>query len=308
MGRTRPLMSRDTIEGGGGVSDAERASYAANGFVTLETIAPAGEIAVIRATLERLMAEGTGYDEGALFDMVAADGEPGNLPQLINPSVFAPALRATRHRANAARIARQLLGPEARLAYEYAIMKPAHHGAETPWHQDEAFKTGAGEDYAELSIWMPLQAATVENGCMRYIPGSHLGPVLAHRSPADDPRVHAVECIAPFDKASAVACPVPAGGCVIHDKRTIHGAGANGTAAPRLAYVLMFDTPVRGPARDSFTWLAEKRSPALERRRAWRRRGGWIREVWRKATSGGLDNLPRVQALVARVIRNWRRL
>jgi hypothetical protein len=31
------------------------------------------------------------------------------------------------------------------------------NGAATPWHQDEAFRDPA-YDYAEITIWMPLQA------------------------------------------------------------------------------------------------------------------------------------------------------
>ncbi|MDB6042320.1 MAG: Deoxyhypusine synthase [Gammaproteobacteria bacterium] len=62
------------------------------------------------------------------------------------------------------------------------ILKPAHQGGATPWHQDEAYRVAPDFDYRQVSIWVPLQDATLENGCMMYIPGSHRSGVLPHRS------------------------------------------------------------------------------------------------------------------------------
>ena len=50
------------------------------------------------------------------------------------------------------------------------ILKPPHYGAETPWHQDEAYWP---EDVEPLSAsaWLPLDVATVESGCL-WCPGA----------------------------------------------------------------------------------------------------------------------------------------
>ena len=38
-----------------------------------------------------------------------------------------------------------------------------------------------------LGVWVPLDVATVDSGCMHFKPGSHTGPVLEHRHVNDDP-------------------------------------------------------------------------------------------------------------------------
>ena len=48
-------------------------------------------------------------------------------------------------------------------------------------------------DYNSISIWIPLQDATVENGCMWFIPGSHTQEVVPHHTINHDPRVHGLE-------------------------------------------------------------------------------------------------------------------
>ena len=300
--REAPHEDRST-GGRSGLTPGQRARFARDGFVTVRDLAPQEEVDFIRATLMQLLAARVGYDEGALFDLLAADGLPSTLPQLHDPASYAPALRATRHRANALCVAQDVLGPHTRLAFEYTILKPARHGAATPWHQDEAFKNAASADYDEISIWMPLQATTPENGCMRYVPGSHRGPLHPHRSPGDDPRVHAIECAEPFDDDAIVYCPLAAGDAVIHDKRTLHGAGSNLTDADRLAYVLMFDTVPRGAPQPGFDWLTEKRTRRAEIRQQWLRRGGWIREISRAISSGRLTHPRRFVTAAARAMR-----
>ena len=59
--------------------------------------------------------------------------------------------------------------------------KPAGTGARTPWHQDEAYWDPEWQ-YQNASIWMPLQVATVENGCMHYIPGTHKLGLVKHKA------------------------------------------------------------------------------------------------------------------------------
>ena len=113
----------------------------------------------------------------------------------------------TRYFANAAAVAAQLLGGRAKHIYDSAITKPPHSHAETPWHQDAAFITETSY-FESLVVWMPLQPADQTNGCMSFIPGSHRGPILTHRSPHGDNRINGLEAM-DFDKSNAVTCPRP---------------------------------------------------------------------------------------------------
>lgn len=101
------------------------------------------------------------------------------------------------------------------------ILKPAEYGAETPWHQDEAYMDPTWET-GGLSIWMPLDAATVDSGCLHFVPGSHLGGVVTHSHIRQDRSVRGLTTDR-VDPAQAVAAPIPAGAATVHDCRTLHG-------------------------------------------------------------------------------------
>ena len=261
----------------------------------------------MRGIFERLFADKAGRKEGAQFDMMThdEDDEPVRLPTIISPVTFAPELRHTRYRANARAIARQLLGSTVTAAFEHAILKPARHGAATPWHQDEATRVDSNFAYEQLSIWMPLQEATIENGCMHYIAGSHKGDVLAHRSANNDRKLHAIECAGGFDLAEATPCPLGAGGAAIHHGRTLHCAGPNRTDSARFAYILAFQIPpVPLAGGRDFYWNREKETAnRLIRRNAWRKRGGIVIELVRRARYGDLGNPKRMLFKALRAMR-----
>ncbi len=288
------------------LSAAQVARFREDGFLAIEAIAPPEEVEQLRGIFDRLFAQGAGWKKGAQFDLAGtdADGRPAALPQILNPAEFAPELRATSFRANALAIARQFLGPDTEPWFEHAILKPPHYGAATPWHQDEAHRDDPGTAYEQVSVWMPLQEATVANGCMRYIAGSHRGPVLAHRSPNNDPRIAALECIGPFDPAAAATCPLPPGGAVIHHCRTLHGAGENHSGDPRRAYILAFRGPARpDPDFQGYPWNAAKHTAAQDRRESWEKRGGPLGRAARQVAASLGSTVQRVRGKVERLLR-----
>jgi len=194
------------------------------------------------------------YDQ--IFDRKAGreEGKEAALPQIRNPQKYAPELAGTLHEVNARAIAEQLLGAGVGFSGDHAIFKPAGVGAPTPWHS--------------LSVWMPLQEATPENGCMTFIPGRSDQEVQPHQSIGGDSRIHGLEMLNPAAEAKAVACPLPPGGATFHDSRTAHFTGANKSAVPRRAYILIFGTgTTRRTDGRTFPWN-DARSSARDARAA----------------------------------------
>ena len=249
-------MSDDMLR----LTDQETAIFHQQGFVRLEGLVRPEEIAWVREVYDRLFAERAGWVCGDQFDLAGTD-EPQSrprLPQLMNPAAYAPDLNKAIFRETARLLACQLL-EDAECGDEHAICKPAEDGAETPWHQDEAY-WGPAYDYEALSIWIPLQEATLENGCMHFIAGSHRGCVLPHHSIGRNVQIHGLETDM-VDAKLAIACPLPAGGCTIHHCRTLHYAGPNRSGEPRRAYILTFrKSPVRREVPRDFPWLTARRA------------------------------------------------
>jgi len=75
------------------------------------------------------------------------------------------------------RLLREFIGPHPVQFQDMALIKPPRGGVPKHWHQDAAyFKIRPLS--AIVGIWIALDRATKENGCMRVIPGGHNpGPV-----------------------------------------------------------------------------------------------------------------------------------
>jgi len=85
-----------------------------------------------------------------------------------------------------------IVGPEVRLYPNYTVRPklPDWEKARVPWHQDggltaEFYHLDAREKESVgimrmANVWAPLVPATVRNGCMQFIPGTHLLGVVPH--------------------------------------------------------------------------------------------------------------------------------
>lgn len=251
------------------LSAEQLVAFRRDGFLLVKGVCSDDEIASLRAPFDLMFSERRGWDAGDLFDMVGTDSpEQGlALPQLVWPSRYEPLLRQSKLASNAGSVAEQILGPKLENDLEHAISKPAFSGAATPWHQDDAFHRKGSGVPESISIWMPLQDVTLENGCMQYIRGSNLGPLYPHRSPRNDPRIHGLETVSLPDMTNCVAVPVRAGDAVIHLSRTLHSAGVNTSDQPRRAYVLGFSVRAhrdRILMRD-YSWNLEKQTAREQR-------------------------------------------
>jgi hypothetical protein len=286
------------------------AQFRRDGFLAFDSGIPAHDIMALRGTLAGLHNENVGFEEGALFDAMGVDdgSGPARFPQILHPRSFAPELIGNSFYQMARAMAEQILGSEVRFKADISLMKPARIGETTPWHQDEAFQDPAF-DYEEISFWLALQPVGEANSCMAYIPGTHNGPVLPHGFPGDDPRIHALECISGFDPNDAVSCPLATGGCVIHNGRTVHGAGPNVSDRDRMAYVLIFDrVPTPAKTVRHFPWRAEHRTAREQRELEWRRSGGLLVHLWRQRTRVRVTSVRALLFDMKRAVRAVRRM
>lgn len=232
------------------LSEEQVREYGARGFLALDRITSEAEISRLVEIYDRL------FEPGALVaedDRVELAGEAaGSLPQILNPDRYAPELRESEAYHNASAVARQLLGEGSEHMGMHAIRKPEHSDVETPWHQDEAYWDPA-YIHTALSVWIPLQPATLDNGCMHFLPGSCREEVRPHQlvNPgfadglqlADGPPMR-----------GSVACPLPAGGATIHSGRTLHYTGPNHTDEPRRALIMAFRVQPVWDGTRSFAW------------------------------------------------------
>ncbi len=117
------------------------------------------------------------------------------------------------------------------------IFKPPHIGGEVVCHQDSTYIYTDPESC--VGFWFALEDATIENGCMHFIPGGHKMP-LKKRNYRDENGTIVNEMIdeSPFPEHLKVPAEAPAGTLVIFDGRAPHLSGPNRSDKSRHAYTL----------------------------------------------------------------------
>jgi phytanoyl-CoA hydroxylase len=134
-------------------------------------------------------------------------------------------------------IAARLMGQTARLWHDQALFKEPRTGAKTPWHQDTPYWPHEPKK-DQLSIWIALSDATLENGCMSFVPGTHNLRDVELVNLADPQDLYA---IAPQTKGiKPVTCQLKAGSCTVHNGLTFHYAGPNRSDGMRQAFVMIY--------------------------------------------------------------------
>jgi len=238
------------------LSSTQVASFRSQGFLVLERPQVVdSEVESMRDCLARLFDRRD--DEGQFFSLTRnTEGGARRALQLLDPALCDRTLRRFSHAEAALALARQLLGPGAIAIGEYALVQPANHGSAIPWHQDEAFRD-PHLDYREISVSMVLTAAGADSGAPRYVPRSHLCEVLPHRLAHDAADAVMLECEPAADADEALLCPLPAGGVVIHNGRTVHGNEPNHSDQDCIVYVRIFATsPIPRAEPREFPWLS----------------------------------------------------
>ena len=251
------------------LTEEQIARFNDQGFLAIPLLTDPDDVATLRSSYDRIFAEQAGREVGDQFDLAGADdeGSQASLPQILHPAHYAPEMNRSRLLANAHALARQLLGPDATCEIAHAIFKPAGRGAETPWHQDAAYWS-PDLRYRAVSIWVPLQEATEENGCMQFVPRSHLLDVLPHRSINNDPKIHGLELLpeAMGNVSGVVSCPLPAGGATFHGPYTLHHTPPNRSSIPRRALILNAGLPPEPRTKPLLFPWADRRTTARDRR------------------------------------------
>ncbi len=138
------------------------------------------------------------------------------------------------------------------------VFKPPRIGGEVHYHQDSTFIYTEPESC--VGFWFALEDATVENGCMHFIPGQHRGP-LKQRNYRVSEDAFTIEVLddTPWPEHSKLPAEATVGTMVMFDGRAPHMSRHNTSDKSRHAYTLhVIDQNCHYPAEN---WL--QRSPEL---------------------------------------------
>lgn len=211
-----------------------------NGFVIQENFLNDEELNEWRETVAEAVSERNGLKMPGR--MVKAEDDDGNnedpeyfsnvFDQLLNLWQTNDRMRKLMLDERLGKMAATLAGATGiRIWHDQALIKRPWANP-TAWHLDTPFWSFS--DRNALSIWVALDDATVENGCLYFIPGSH--KKTSFQNPGITKNMNAVfEFYPEFAKTNPFCATMKAGTASFHNGLCIHGAGANMTPGFRRA-------------------------------------------------------------------------
>ena len=135
-----------------------------------------------------------------------------------------------------------LIGPDIGLWSSHFICKLPQVGKATPWHEDSSYWNGKTSTMAGIcTVWLAIDEATPENGCMRVIPGTHTNGFSQYEKVDTAQNIFGSQILPEqIDETKAVYFALDPNYFSLHEARFIHGAQANTSNTRRTGYTMRY--------------------------------------------------------------------
>ena len=222
----------------GELDEAAVARYHRDGYIAIENVFSPAEVSAAKDGIRQLIIDGNPdiirFEEAGENKQLSPDERAAYVRKCMGFVAHEPRLAALANHTTLLGVVRKLVGSDVALMQDMALLKPPLVGREKPWHQDSAyFEYGPAK--LIVGTWTALDEATVENGCMHVIPGSHLQGGKAHYKDRD--------CQLPdeiIDVEHDVCVPLKPGGVLFFSALVHHGTPPNRSEKPRKAVQLHY--------------------------------------------------------------------
>jgi len=222
--------------------EEQHQQFMAQGYLSLGKILDPAALAALQQRIDDIMLGKLSYPN-MYFQLDGATGAYANLPpdspghkgaslayRRITGLEEDPIFLAYIQHPLIRQITQRYIGADVSIFRAMFMNKPAQQGTVLPWHQD--IGEGWGLDRNPIiTIWTALDDATVANGCMQIVPGSHqLGVLNAQHF------VTAADQAKYTQDNAVIDLEVAAGEAVLLHNFLLHRSGVNKTSAPRRAF------------------------------------------------------------------------
>ncbi|HEY5978215.1 MAG TPA: phytanoyl-CoA dioxygenase family protein [Microlunatus sp.] len=208
-------------------------SFAENGFALLRNALSPSEVAEINDDALRICRGDYGeitYGYSEDDPGPAPNGTPTTTPDvdvlrkylcIHYPHKLSAAAERALHTPKIVDALVSVIGPNVKAMQSMLFIKTEGKPGQA-WHQDEFFIPT--RDRSLTAVWIALDDATIENGCLWVLPGSHRRGVLYPARDQDDPRF---DCTTesydfPYADGDAVPVEIPAGTALIFNGYLLH--------------------------------------------------------------------------------------
>lgn len=165
-------------------------------------------------------------------------------------------------------VVEEFIGPEIYVSpVQHARIKPPEDKVtqqhnpmvnRTAWHQDQGVILPEADESRILTVWLPMMDATIENGCLTVVPGSHRDDLLTH---CPGGQVHIPDNLLIDLAPEARPLPMKQGSVLFMHRRTVHSSLPNHSDSIRWSFDLRYQpigTPSGRPAFPGFVARSKK--------------------------------------------------
>jgi len=209
------------------LSDPQVSQFHKNGFLRAFPVLSVDQAVQLRANLESFEAEKDGALKGSLRF------KNHLLFKWLSDLIRSPTILDT---------VEEIIGPDIMVWSTDWWIKEANSPQFVSWHQDSQY-WGLDTDKL-ITVWVALSPATIQSGCMRVLPGSHLGQDLVHEETYhDDNMLTRGQSIGDIDEGKAVNLLVDTGQAVLFAYRIAHASYPNQTDDRRIGLAIRYIPP-----------------------------------------------------------------
>src|SRR5688572_6411512 len=252
-------MVLDTRERTRTLSAEERRTYDELGYVIIPDVFPSDELEEIDREIDRLLekmeaerrARGETRAEQSPPRPSGHHEETGSILQL---GLRSPVCQQVAEDARVMDLIEDIVKPGIAIYSVKLIAKPPFMDVPCHWHQDDAYYVKQSQSQTRMSVWVPLQDAHEQNGCLYTVPKSHEWGLQEHKNKdfgqcrfsMDEDEIREI-----LDK-EAIAVPVKAGSAVLFSALLWHGSKGNQTGKVRRAFITSYQEV--GPTGNGDQW------------------------------------------------------
>ena len=204
-------------------------SFARDGYLIVPNLYRREETEALKEEIKKILQEIRRESKGDSSATKFVDETGVHVGLAARSSMFRRAVRDAR----LVDIFEAIIGPNVEFLSDKVVFKDDDRHIASPWHQDWPYWQGTHK----ISVWVALDDATPENGCLKLMPGSHLKSIIHDGDKSDGSGFgHRVrpEII---DESAAVTAPIEAGGAVFFHDLTLHASHPNSERRERWTWI-----------------------------------------------------------------------
>jgi len=215
------------------LSEADRRAYEANGYVTPRAPLPERLFTRMRQGVQQLLEDNPDVRPEQLVGAHVKSG--GHTTSGVRGNDI---LLECAHDPYLLDLVEGVIGPDIIHWGSQVFCKPAGDGMAIPWHQDGQY--WPIRPLASVTVWVAIDRSTVENGCLRVVPGSHQRGLLKHGVSRDAGLALNQGIEDGINESMAEDVELEAGQVSLHHVNIIHGSNANRSANRRAGWAIRY--------------------------------------------------------------------